>query len=217
MLFTPHVRSVFLVLVFFCFSGCQSAYYGAMEKVGIHKREILVDRVEEAKQSQQDAKQEFSSALEQFQALVGVADEDLQSQYERLNSAFEDSEDAAEEVSDRIGAVEDVSEALFEEWEEELELYTSAKLRQDSARKLAATKSKYKQLLRAMRSAEKRMTPVLNALRDQVLYLKHNLNARAIDSLKGELKSVETNVARLIGDMEKSIAEAEAFIEQLQN
>jgi Skp family chaperone for outer membrane proteins len=197
-------------------SGCQSAYYGAMEKVGIHKRDIMVDRVTDARDSQQEAKQEFSSALAQFQSLLGAADTDLQIKYDELNAAYEDSKSAAEEVSDRIEAVESVSEALFEEWEEELDLYSSEKLRRDSASKLSATKRKYKQLINSMKSAEERMDPVLAALQDQVLYLKHNLNARAIDGLKGELKSVENNVARLIRDMEKSIAESEAFIAQLK-
>lgn len=197
-------------------AGCQSAYFGAMEKVGIHKRDIMVDRVTDAKESQQEAKEEFSSALEEFQTLLGPEDTDLQDQYDELSAKFEDSENAANEVRERIEAVEDVSEALFEEWQQELELYSSTKLRQESAGKLASTKSKYGQLITAMKAAEKRMDPVLNALRDQVLYLKHNLNARAIDGLKGELSSIETNVAQLIMDMEKSIAESEEFIAQLQ-
>ncbi|OZG74739.1 DNA repair protein [Hahella sp. CCB-MM4] len=209
-------RLSWAVLAILSLSACQSAYYSAMEKVGIHKRDIMVDRVEAARDAQQDAKEEFSSALDQFQQMFGKQDTDLQDQYDELNAAYEDSQDAADDVSKRIDAVEDVSEALFDEWEEELNLYTSSKLRQDSANKLRETKRKYASLIGAMRAAEKRMEPVLNALRDQVLYLKHNLNARAIDGLKGELKSVETNVARLIKDMEKSIAESEAFIAELQ-
>ena len=197
-------------------TGCQSAYFGALEKVGIHKRDIMVDRVTDAKESQQEAKEEFSSALEQFQTLLGAEDTDLQDKYDELSDAFEDSEAAANEVRERIEAVEDVSEALFAEWQEELELYTSEKLRQDSAAKLGSTQNKYGQLISAMKAAEQRMDPVLNALRDQVLYLKHNLNARAIDGLKGELSSIEANVSQLIQDMEKSIAESEEFIAELQ-
>ena len=37
--------------------GCSRAYYGAMEKVGVHKRDIMVDRVESARDAQQDAKE----------------------------------------------------------------------------------------------------------------------------------------------------------------
>ncbi len=196
--------------------GCQSAYFGAMEKIGIHKRDILVDRVEDARDAQQEAKQEFASALDQFQSLFGKPDSDLQQQYDRLSTAFQDSEDAAESVRKRIRAVEDVSEALFDEWEKELELYTSDRLKRDSAAKLKQTRQQYQQLITAMRSAEKRMAPVLDAFRDQVLYLKHNLNARAVNGLKGELKTVEGDVARLIKDMENSIAQSEAFVRQLE-
>ncbi|MCO7226901.1 DUF2959 domain-containing protein [Pleionea sp. CnH1-48] len=197
-------------------AGCQSAYYGAMEKVGIHKRDIMVDRVGDAKDSQNEAKEKFKSALEQFQFMFGRGDEALADKYERLNDAYEESESAAQEVTERIEKVESVSEALFEEWQHELGLYSSAALRRDSERKLSETKAKYKRMMSAMRNAERKMQPVLSALRDQVLYLKHNLNARAIDGLKGELGSVKQNVAALIRNMEKSIAESEAFIAQIK-
>jgi len=63
-----------------------------------------------------------------------------------------------------------------------------------------------------MKRAEKKMEPVLSAFRDQVLFLKHNLNAKAIASLQTELVSVEAEVNSLIRDMETSIKEANAFI-----
>lgn len=197
-------------------SGCQSVYYGTLEKVGIHKRDVMVDRVEDARDSQQEAKEEFSSALEQFQHMFGRQDSDLQQQYDKLSAAYEDSKGAAEDVRDHVDAVESVSEALFEEWEEELKLYSSASLRKDSAAKLQRTKRSYRELINAMRAAEKRMDPVLAAFQDQVLYLKHNLNARAIDGLRGELRAVETDVARLVKEMEKAIAESDSFISELR-
>tara|TARA_Y100000589_G_scaffold69039_2_gene60851 strand:+ start:49349 stop:49936 length:588 start_codon:yes stop_codon:yes gene_type:complete len=190
-------------------------YYDAMEQVGYHKRDILVDRVEDVQDAQQDAKQQFSSALEQYQQLIKIEDQDLLDKYNALNDEFEDSQAAAEQVSERINAVESVSQALFEEWQEELSLYSNANLKQQSAARLSSTRKKYNTLIQSMRRAEARMQPVLAALQDQVLYLKHNLNARAIDGLKGELRTIETNVARLIRDMEASIAQSEAFIAEL--
>lgn len=208
----PLLASILLVVL----TGCQSMYYGAMEKVGYHKRDIMVDRVEEVSEAQSDAKEQFSSALERYQSLITIKDQDLLEKYNALNDEFEDSKAAAEKVSDHIDAVEDVSEALFDEWEEELKLYTSSSLREQSRRKITTTKKKYSQLMKSMRSAEAKMEPVLNALQDQVLFLKHNLNARAIDSLKGELRTIESDVARLIKEMEKSIAESEEFIAELK-
>jgi hypothetical protein len=176
-----------IVLSIFTLTGCQSAYYSAMEQVGYHKRDIMVDRVEDAKESQQDAQEEFTSALEALSALTNFDGGELESVYNNINDKYEDSEKAAQDVRDRIAAIEDVSDALFEEWQGELDLYTSAKLRRSSEQKLRETKASYKSMLSAMKRAEDKMTPVLNTLRDNTLYLKHNLNASAIGSLKGDL------------------------------
>ena len=211
------IRLLFVSLLVVAAAGCQSAYYGAMERVGVHKRDIMVDRVESAQKAQTDAKEQFESALAQYRSIIQIKDQDLATRYDRLNEEYEDSKAAAKAVTVRIDAVEDVSEALFDEWEDEIELYSSASLKRQSAAKLSQTRRQYQGLIKAMRSAEARMEPVLRAFQDQVLFLKHNLNARAIDSLQGELGSIETDVAQLIREMERSIAESDAFISSLQN
>ncbi|MBN2644843.1 MAG: DUF2959 domain-containing protein [Desulfuromonadaceae bacterium] len=200
----------------FCLAGCQSAYFAAMEKVGIHKRDILIDRVEDARESQQEAKEEFQSALEAFAALTGFDGGELEDRYNELKEVLERSEDKADEVHERINAVEDVAEALFEEWAAELEEYNSPSLRRSSEQQLRDTRNRCDALVRSMRRAEEKITPVLTPLRDQVLYLKHNLNARAVSALRNELRSVETDVASLIKDLEQAVAEADRFIRQLE-
>ena len=177
MLINRWILSSFLVVTL---AGCQSMYYGAMEKAGVHKRDIMIDRVESAQEAQTDAKEQFESALEQYQSIIKIEDQDLVERYEKLNDEYEDSKAAAEAVSERINSVDDVSDALFDEWEDEIELYSSANLKRQSEAKLSQTKKQYKQLIKAMRSAEARMDPVLQVFQDQVLFLKHNLYARAI-------------------------------------
>jgi len=196
--------------------GCESAYFGAMEQVGIHKREILVDRVEAAADSQEAAKEEFESAFEQFASVVEVAPSELQSTYDKLNDAFEGAESRAGEVSERVDAVESVSEALFDEWEDEIDLIGDGGLKSASERQLEESRERYASLMRTMRQAEERMAPVLDTFRDYVLYLKHNLNAQAIASLQGELGGIESDVSVLIRDMEASISEARSFIRTME-
>ena len=192
--------------------GCSSAYYGTMEKLGYHKRDLMVNRVESARDAQQEAKEQFESALEKFSHVLKVDGGELEEKYEQLKTAYDKSDARAETVRDRIEAVEDVSEALFDEWQTELDQYASDSLRRSSARKLKQTRRQYTQLIGAMKRAEKKMEPVLSAFHDQVLFLKHNLNARAIASLQTELVSVEAEVNSLIRDMDASIKEADAFI-----
>lgn len=197
-------------------SGCAGAYYSAMEKIGIPKREILVDRVEEAREAQQDAKQQFSSALEQFLAVTKVPATDLQATYERMNAEFKRSEAQAKEVRERIDAIDSVAKALFEEWNVELSQYSNASMRASSERQMKATKDRYAALMRVMHQAADRMTPVLDAFRDQTLYLKHNLNAQAIAALDDTSRDLQRDISRLIADMERSIKEADAFISSMQ-
>jgi hypothetical protein len=192
-------------------------YYSAMEKIGVHKREIMVDRVEAARDTQKEAKQQFLTALEQFRSVVNFEGGNLEKEYDRLNGTLQKTEADAKAVHDRIDAVEDVSNALFKEWRSEIDQYTSDELRKASRRKYAVTKRKYEELIQAMKKAEARMEPALVPLRDQVLFMKHNLNARAIAGLSDELTSIQTNVDRLVRDLEKAIAEADAFIESLQD
>jgi hypothetical protein len=196
--------------------GCESAYYKTMETMGYHKRDIMVERVSEARDAQEEAKEQFESALEKFSSVLGFKGGSLQEKYDQLNAEYEKSEAKAAAVRSRIASVEDVAGDLFAEWQEELKHYTSSSLRQSSARKLRETQKKYAQLIMAMKRAEGKIDPVLSAFRDQVLYLKHNLNAQAIASLQTELTSIETDVAGLIKEMENSIKEANAFIRSME-
>lgn len=205
-----------VVAVAVALGGCSTAYYGAMEKIGIDKREIMVDRVEAARDSQQDAKEQFVSALERFKSVVGFEGGDLERRYNRLDAELRRSEARADAVRERIRAVEDVSDALFEEWRAELKQYSSDTLRQSSRRNYDIAKARYAELVAAMKRAESRLEPVLVPLRDQVLFMKHNLNAKAIAGLSDEVVAVQTDVNRLVRDMNAAIAKADEFIAELR-
>ncbi|MGB4247685.1 MAG: DUF2959 domain-containing protein [Pseudohongiellaceae bacterium] len=209
-------RLFIICAVALALSACQTAYYSAMEQMGIPKREILVDRITEAQEAQLDGQEQFQDALAQFRSVVNFNGGDLENIYDRLNSEFEDSESAAERIRERIAAVESVSEALFDEWEDELDEYSNQNLRRDSERQLRATRSRYAQLIGAMRRAEATLDPVLDALRDNVLYLRHNLNAQAVASLRGELDTINTDVDSLVRAMQQAIAESDRFIAEMR-
>jgi len=197
--------------------GCSSAYYGAMEKMGIAKREILADRVDKTREAQQKAKEQFADALQRFLAITKVDGGDLQRKYDDLNREFQRSEVRANEVRERIAAVEDVAAALFREWKQELAQYSSAAMRSDSQRQLDLTRRQYEALIGLMKRAAERMDPVIATFRDQVLYLKHNLNARALAQLAATNRTLEADISKLIADMETSIREAENFIKDLRS
>lgn len=204
--------AVFLLCWAAAASGCQSAYYGTMEAFGIHKRDILVERVEEARDEQAEAKAEFQSALEAFTSATQFAGSELADLYTKLNDHYEDCYEQAAEVRKRIQSITTVAEALFAEWETELTEYNSPALQARSADSLRETRRQSARLIDIMEDAAAKMDPVLNAFHDQVLFLKHNLNAQAVASLEGNAAELQSTIADLVAEMERAIDEANAFI-----
>ena len=208
-------RLLIAVLVAPLLASCTTAYYRALETVGVEKRDILVDRVEDARDSQSDAKEQFTSALDRYRSVVNVDGGELEQIYDRLAGELERSEARAQAVEERVTAVESVAEDLFDEWEGEIGQYADPALRRQSQRLLTDTRADYRRLIAAMRRADAAMEPALTLFRDQVLFLRHNLNARAIGSLETELADLERATASLIREIERSIEEASRFIDAL--
>lgn len=207
---------VMFLMISLGLSACDTVYIATMDKMGYAKRDILSSRVKSARDAQEEAKKDIQSALDQFGKVVAYQGGDLETTYKKLSSELQNSEDSAEAVRKRIRDVESVADALFSEWETELGQYSNAGLRRKSEAKLTQTKARYKDMLGAMNRAEQRIDPVLRPLRDQVLYLKHNLNAHALAAMKGELVKVDAQVDRLVREMNHSIAEADKFIQTME-
>ena len=193
-------------------SGCASTYYAAAEKLGYAKRDILVSRVEDARDAQTEAKEQFQDALTQFLALTQVAPGEITTVYDKLNSELKDCESRAAAVRSRIQGVENVGETLFREWAAEAATINDPDDRRESERLLRETRARAEGLVRTMHTAADRMDPTLVKFRDKVLLLQANLNAQAVAGLSGTARSLEADVSRLVADMEKSIREAEAFL-----
>ena len=187
-----------------------------MEKIGIPKRSLFVKRVKAAQESQEEAKEVFASALDRYKSVVRFDGGNLEETYGKLSSELEAAESQAQTVRKRIDSIKDVSEALFDEWETELGSYSNAELRRSSERKMTTTRGKYTSLISKMDRAEAKLDPALQPLRDSVLYLKHNLNAKAVGALEGELVTLEGNVSNLLRDLDKSIVEADSFIREME-
>jgi hypothetical protein len=196
-------------------AGCRSAIYSAYETVGIHKRDLLKKRVVAARDEQQQAGEDFEDALAKLRALYGSPNTSLEKVYDQLAAEYDQCSSRAEAVRERVRDIETVADDLFDEWEDEIGQISTEVMRRGSREQLRATRARYAKMHSALERAEKSMEPVLTKLRDQVLYLKHNLNAQAIASLRGESASIQEDVARLVADMNRSIERANEFIGQM--
>lgn len=197
--------------------GCQTTYYAVWEKLGKEKRHLLRDQVEKSREDQQKASEEFKDALTRLKSMYGLDGGDLEKMYNRLSDDYEDCENRATIIDERIDNVHRISQDLFEEWRQEIDQIQNASFKSKSREKLKATQTRYAKLESALKTSRKRMTPVLADLRDYVLFLKHNLNAQAIGSLKSEVTSIETDVDRLVRDIQDSINAADTFLKEFES
>lgn len=207
---------VLALLVAATAAGCSSIYYDTMERFGYQKRHILADRVEDGRDAQHEAQEQFESAFQRFKTATSFEGGDLEDTYEGLDREYQRSEERAEAVREKIRSIEQVAGDLFAEWEDEISQISRADLRRRSSSQLTQTRARYERLIAAMKRAERKMDPVLTAFRDQVLFLKHNLNASAIASLESDSAEIQNEVDALVRDMQKSIAEADAFLAELE-
>lgn len=182
----------------------------------LEPRDVLVKRVAAASEAQQETAEEFKSALEKFKDVTYFDGGDLEKLFNRLNQAYEQSEASANTVRQRVDNVVSATNALLGEWRDELDQYHDASIKERAERQFDVTRAQSKKLITAMREAEQKTKPVLGAFKDQVLFIKHNLNMQAVSSLRQETKIIEQDVSALIAEMEASIAEAEAFIKSIK-
>lgn len=212
-----HISIAWFALSCLLLGGCQSAYYKTMRTFGKEKRDILVQRVKESKKDQEVAKQKLQTTMESFQELTGFEGGSLETSYKKLNGEYEQAQAQADKLHDRIKSIDQVSGDLFSEWQKEIDQMGNAKLKAQSAALLKDAKERQAVYMKAMHKTEDQMTPVLNSFHDQVLFLKHNLNARAIGSLKGTSAKINTDVANLMKSIDLSMQEADKLISSLSS
>jgi len=198
-----------------CLTGCRGVMYSTYEKFGVYKRDLLKKRVVAARDEEKGAQQEFKDALTRLKELTHFEGGELEKRYRQLQSDYEDAAARVAAVHKRVQDVETVAGDLFTEWEKENRQIETDALRQTSRKQLSDTRLRYDEMLVALKKSEQSMDPVLRKLHDYVLALKHTLNAQAIAALGGESVKIQGDVARLIEDMNTSIARADEFIRQM--
>ena len=197
-------------------TGCNTVYYAAYEKMGVYKRDLLKKDVIAARDDQKQAQEQFKDALTRLKEITKFDGGDAEKAYKNLKSEYDDCVSRADSVHKRVREVETVSSDMFAEWEKENDQISTPSLRNSSRQQLSETKLRYNELHAALANAEQTMTPVLTQFNDYVLYLKHNLNAQAIASLKGEAASIQTEIGKLLEQMNKSIARADEFVKTMK-
>ncbi|HNR70111.1 MAG: DUF2959 domain-containing protein [Verrucomicrobia bacterium] len=215
---TSSARWPAIALALLCLAaaaGCRSTYYAAYEKFGVHKRDLLKKRVTAARDGQQAAQEQFRDALTRLKEITAFSGGELERAHQALKTEYQRCVQRAQTVRQRIRDVETVAGDLFAEWEKEIQQIHTASLQAASRQQLDATRRRYEEMHQALANAEQSMAPVLAQFNDYVLFLKHNLNAQAVASLKGEAAGIQDEITRLLESMNRSITRADEFIRHM--
>ena len=206
----------YLTLLIFAFTSCTTIYYEAWEKLGKQKRDLLKDNIKNAQDDQQDVSKELKDALTHLKEAYGLKETKLERTYNKIKDNYDTAEKNDQNLKKRIEKVQEIAADLFSEWQKEIGQMHEESYRKDSQQKLEKTKDRYKIMYASLHKSEKSVHPILDQLHDQVLYLKHNLNAQALGSLKNEMGQIEQNIEKLLHDMKKSIEESNNFIKDFK-
>lgn len=212
--------SIFITLLLIlnlasCARKIREVKYNAYEMVGLEKRDLFKREVKNVQEEQEETGEAFKDALTKLKEMYDFDGGDLEKQHSKLKSSYENARTEAQDLKERIKNVNEVAGDLFSEWEDEIDEISTKDLRKKSEKQLDKTKDQFKDLQKQMAVAEKKMEPVLTKLKDQVLFLKHNLNAKAIAGLKSESGQIQTEIKSLIKEVEEASKEAEKFIETI--
>jgi DNA-binding transcriptional regulator YbjK len=205
----------FLLLALLC-TSCSTVYYNFWEFLGQEKRELLQSELENITEDQSDAKDEFADTLSKIRSEYSYKEGKLEKTYDELSTDYNSLNDNAKSLSKRIEKAQEIASDLFSEWKSEAKKITNTKFRKDSLSKRVITMTKFKLTVKAIKNVESKMKKVLVKLNDRVLFLKHNLNAKAIGKVKIELMNIEGDIIALIKQINESNEQANSFIKDIK-
>ncbi len=194
--------------------GCRTgAYYSAMDKVGYERREILADRLQDARASQLEAKEQLGRALSSLRRIDTVPVSGLEDLHADLKHQAGDTKDALNDLRSNIASVDSVARSMFSQWGDDLARINDDTVRRQSAAKMRETQQDYNQLSASLRDTEHRLANVVPALQDQVIVLETSLRAGIRPGKTATLQEVRDQVSSLIEDLQGSIDRTQHFID----
>ncbi|UZP66610.1 DUF2959 domain-containing protein [Desulfovibrio mangrovi] len=207
--------SLMCILVLGAVTGCQKAYYDALEAVGFEKREMLVDRSEELRDTLHLVKTEFGVAFSRLGTIVQPDALAPDQQYEQAQVLYDSCEDRYDELRKGIEKTEDVANALFEDWIEQTTQHPEGSMRAASQKRLDETREAFRTMMRPVRSASDRVPPVLSALEQHVMHLKLNQSPQASENVIAELDRSQTDLQALLDHAQTAIDATNGFIHSM--
>ena len=173
-----------------------------METIGIDKREIMFERIEDASDSAVINSHRIDEVYQIYRGMLFEEQGDLHVAHDRLTFFLDLCEDGADDYRSRIEKIQAVATPMFEEWKAESGDILDDELRRKSRTNFTKAVTQYEQLMRAMRAVDSETTPLLRRFTDHVLFMKINLNTNAWEPLRKHNEDFESELSMLTRRMD---------------
>lgn len=176
----------------------------------------LINKANDTIGAMRAARVQIGSTVDGYNTIMAGEAVDNRKAYKKLTKELSKSEKAAANVRTKAAAMDVVANDFFSNWEASLEGFSSEDLRQRSAERLNDTRKRYEEILEAAGEAGDAFDPFVTNLKDQILFLGHDLNPSAIQALQGDAKKLNGRAAEVFKDVDKTIVTASEYTASLR-
>lgn len=205
-----------LLLAALPLSACQSdGYMSSVALTGAETRQDVVASITDAVDQQRAAVDALQTAGRALASIQSAGEADAVAQYSEYLDQIDGGAREVERFGSRLVEVDASGERLFAGWELELEQFSSDAIREQSSRRLAASRSGFALLREEMAGVHAQMEAMLSTHRDHALFLNHNLAASSRELLGAENRRFAAAMATLTADSGVVEADAATFTGRL--
>lgn len=180
------------------------------------ERGRLVRSVEAVVDAQERTLEEFREALKAFDAVFNDLTIPLADRFAALEVGYRRVARNATRVQARIEAVAYECNRLFMAWDEDIPALSNDSYRISREVHLQRSRSRCERVLRTMRETDRRLVPLLDQYRRELLVLRRELSEERFIEAGRRLRGFHRDMQTAIFALRDSIVSANAFIALLQ-
>ncbi len=183
-----------------------------------HKRtDEHIEKIERASDEMKDLRKHLDKVFEAYHKTLREGTDKRRSSYNELVKALERCEEKTKELRKRHEEMDKQAEEYFKRWKNSVKDIKNADLEQRSEGRLETTRRRYREVSESWKGMREDYEPVLAELRDQIVYLGHDLNEDAVLSLKEDAAELEELASALFRSMEGFGSTADEYISGLES
>ncbi|MBK7876030.1 MAG: DUF2959 family protein [Planctomycetes bacterium] len=209
---TALARSVF-VFVPACFfvGSCASTTETSQS---LRQVDDLLSHIERMQVETLVAKEKSHAALDALKTLTAPTFAgDPGAAYTQFVKAIEQSESQARTISVNIYPMKEAAEAMFQQWTVDLESFGNSRLRSRSAMRMEETRTRYQNVLSTATAVRVAYDAYNSDLRDHALFLGHDFNSAAVQTIAGDVAAMSDQVAELDQRFQACVEASKGYIE----